>query len=426
MNNRLTDFNTLGSVYLNRVLIKEDSSGSDDDKKLKEILNQLKQNSSKLREKILELQNLFYNEMFNEDFLKQLKNNPQELTRLTPKNLESVTESYNLEEGIGSRLKSNVSGWKRFAYGERTGKGENNIQSHRVNKRFEIFRDKVGSHLRELERDLETTSGADESIKNEIKQMISNLSSEEYGNIEAKQSKLGDIRHKIGRGVEFGAKALTLGGIGALLGGGIASIVGAAGIPAVIIKGAVAGAVRKAASDLINGKAPKPKDVALQAAIFAAAAPLLQVSAEYIMDNFDDIKSALGFGSSSGSTEVYAGVDDADVLPATTELSLKPEDYFKDYHGSSFDPSSDLDKAKVAFDNALFDKNLKGLEEWSDGPSPAIVNAASEAGLDESQYQKITQSLNDLTDKNIEAVKKRFETNPDLYAKAFIKYLLQK
>jgi hypothetical protein len=216
--------------------------------------------------------------------------------------------------------------------------------------------------------------------------------------------------------VEWGAKALTLGGLGALFGAGIASIAGAVGIPALVIQGAAAGAIRKAASDIIEGKKPNAKQVALQAAIVAVAGPVLNVGADYVSDNIDEIKSALGFGDSSGST-IYTGVEDT---------GLNPEDYFDKLHGSDFDPESVLDKSKLSFDNSLFEKGLKGLGSDAGGPSPAIVNAASEAGLNADQYQQLAKSIGELPEDKLNAFKANFKSDPEKYAKALINYLIKK
>jgi len=111
--------------------------------------------------------------------------------------------------------------------------------------------------------------------------MISRLGSDEF-NIKPKQSKLGDIRHKLGRGIEWGSKAVVLGGIGAAIGSAVSSIAGVVGVPALMIKAATAAAIRKTAADLINGQKPKVKEVALQSAIAAVAAPALGVTVDYM------------------------------------------------------------------------------------------------------------------------------------------------
>jgi hypothetical protein len=416
----IKDFYGLSNVYLNKVFLNENENSSENDE-FKALLLKIKENSDKLMPKIEKLRNLLLQDILNKSFEENLNSSPEKFKNFTLKD-SLATESY-LSEGKLSQLKSKVSGWKRFAYGEKTSTGESSIQSHRVNKRFEIFKDKVENHLRELERDLETTSNADNTVKNEIKKMISRLGSDEF-NIKPKQSKLGDIRHKIGRGIEWGSKAVVLGGIGAAIGTAVSSIAGIVGVPALMIKAATAAAIRKTAAELINGQKPKVKEVALQSAIAAVAAPVLGVSVNYIYDHMDDIQDALGLTVSDNlpETEIPTSSDSV----AGIEGTLNTDEYFEKYHDTPFDSSSTLDKAKVSFDNALFDQNITGLEEWSDGPSPAVVNAASEANLNPEQYQKLASEIKKLSDDELRNFKTRLVSDPDKYAKAFIRVLLKR
>jgi hypothetical protein len=416
----IKDFYGLSNVYLNKVFLNENENSSENDE-FKTLLLKIKESSDKLTPKIEKLRNLLLQDILNKSFEENLNSSPEKFKNFTLKD-SIATESY-LNEGKFSQLKSNLSGWKRFAYGEKTSTGESNIQSHRVNKRFEIFKDKLEKHLRELERDLETTSNADNTVKNEIKQMISRLGSEEF-NIKPKQSKLGDIRHKLGRGIEWGSKAVILGGIGAAIGTAVSSIAGIVGVPALMIKAATAAAIRKTAVELINGQKPKVKEVALQSAIAAVAAHVLGVSVNYIYDHMDDIQDALGLTASDNLPET--DVSDTGAEITGIEGTLNTDEYFEKYHDTPFDSSSTLDKAKVSFDNALFDQNITGLEEWSDGPSPAVVNAASEANLNPEQYQKLASEIKKLSDDELRNFKTRLVSDPDKYAKAFIRVLLKR
>lgn len=426
----IKDFYGLSNVYLNKVFLNENENSSGNDE-FKTLLLKIKENSDKLMPKIEKLRDLLLQDILNKSFEENLNSSPDKFKNFTLKD-SLATESY-LNEGKFSQLKSNLSGWKRFAYGEKTPTGESNVQSHRVNKRFEIFKDKIEKHLRELERDLETTSNADNTVKNEIKGMISRLGSDEF-NIKPKQSKLGDIRHKIGRGIEWGSKAVVLGGIGAAIGSAVSSIAGVVGVPALMIKAATAAAIRKTAADLINGKKPKTKEVALQSAIAAVAAPALGVTVDYIYNHMDDIQDALGLTVSDNLPEadveaegpVETEVSDTGTKMAGMEGTLNPNEYFEKYHDTPFDASSSVDKAKLSFDNALFDKNITGLEEWSDGPSPAVVNAASDANLNPEQYQKLASEIKKLTDDELKNFKARLVSDPEKYSKAFIRVLLKR
>jgi hypothetical protein len=424
MNTNL-DFQTLNDLYYKRVFLKEDSNNEGDS--LSELFSALKGKEEKIKEIVKAL----------EPVVDKALEDPKEAANLQPEEIKEIPQESYISEGILKRAGSNIAGMAR-TFGGASNK-DNNFQTNRVNKRYEMFKNKVEKHLRELERDLEVSSDYDQTVKNEIKGMISSLSSEEFGNITPKQSKLGDFRHKLGRGVEWIGKAAALGGIGAVLGAGIAGAVGASGIAAGIIQGAVVGAVRKAGADIINGKKPSAKQVAMQAAIVAALGGItaLPVTQEFISNNLDAIYNHLFGGEEVGSTIPDSIPSDADYISNETDAdyidtpdsdgtTLNPEDYFEKWHDSEFDVDSDLDNNKLEFDNALFNKGIKGLDEWSDGPSPAIVNAASDANLDADDYAKITQKFNELTDEQLKSFKTKFDSNPDKYAKELIKALMKK
>jgi hypothetical protein len=424
MNTNL-DFQTLNDLYYKRVFLKEDSNNEGDS--LSELFSALKGKEEKIKEIVKAL----------EPVVDKALEDPEEAANLQPEEIKEIPQESYISEGILKRAGSNIAGMAR-TFGGASNK-DNNFQTNRVNKRYEMFKNKVEKHLRELERDLEVSSDYDQTVKNEIKGMISSLSSEEFGNITPKQSKLGDFRHKLGRGVEWIGKAAALGGIGAVLGAGIAGAVGASGIAAGIIQGAVVGAVRKAGADIINGKKPSAKQVAMQAAIVAALGGItaLPVTQEFISNNLDAIYNHLFGGEEVGSTIPDSISSDADYISNETDAdyidtpdsdgtTLNPEDYFEKWHDSEFDVDSDLDNNKLEFDNALFNKGIKGLDEWSDGPSPAIVNAASDANLDADDYAKITQKFNELTDEQLKSFKTKFDSNPDKYAKELIKALMKK
>lgn len=236
---------------------------------------------------------LFLNSEDGKKFLSSLNQTSKQIEQVAqrnPKEASQVSESV-INEALPARLVSQIAGWKRGIQGQRVGEeGEKlDVQSHQVNKRFEILQKKLGSHLKELQRDLSSSSQADDTVKKEIDQMISSLESEH--SIKPTESKFQDIRHSIGKGVEWTGKAATLGGIGALLGGAVASLGGIAGIPALAIKGAVAAATRKVAADLLKGQKPNTKQVLIQSLIgagggaaFGLAAPLLSQYSQEISD----------------------------------------------------------------------------------------------------------------------------------------------
>lgn len=251
------------------------------------------QETNSLPPEVKQKLDLFLNSEEGKKFLFSLNQTSKQIesaARKNPKEASQISESV-INEALPARLISQLAGWKRGIQGQRVGEdGEKlDVQSHQVNKRFEILQSKIGSHLKELQRDLSSSSQADDTVKKEIAQMISSLESEH--SIKPTESKLQDIRHGIGRGVEWTGKAAVLGGIGALLGGAAASLGGVAGIPALAIKGAVAAATRKVGADILKGQKPNTKQVLMQSLIgagggaaFGLAAPLLSQYSQEISD----------------------------------------------------------------------------------------------------------------------------------------------
>lgn len=294
MNTRTKEVYKISDIYSNRVLLKESSENK---LPTPEQLKQIKKVAQ---------------ELFK---LPEFKEQAKKLENIETEEKEtSYTESY-LNEGLGSRIKSNFSGFKDFAFGKTGSGGESNVQTLRVQKRFDILKNKIGSHLKELQRDLKTTSNADNTVKQEVDKMISSLESD-HG-IKPTESKLQDIRHGLGRGVEWATKATALGAVGAALGAALGGVAGATGFTAAAIKGATALAFRKAANELIKGQKPKAKDVAIQAAIGA----VMGVGAEYIANNYDEIKNMLGIGDSAQPENVPASLNNPSDLPTTSDYS---------------------------------------------------------------------------------------------------------
>jgi len=366
MNTRTKEVYTIADIYSNRVLLKENTNWRPTPEQLKQIKNVFKS---------------FYELPEFEEKAKQLENFKPQVNEN-----QSYTESY-LSEGLGSRISSSISGAKDWAFGKRGSGGESNIQSLRVQKRYDTLKNKIGSHLKELQRDLKTTSGADNTVKQEVDKMINSLESE-HG-IKPTESKLQDIRHGLGRGVEWATKAAGLGAIGAALGTAVGGLAGATGLTAAALKGATALAFRKAANDLIKGQKPKAKDIALQAAIGA----VMGVGAGYIADHYDEIKNMLGIGDSA-----------------------QPENV----------PKSPLDQAKLSFDNELLNRDLVGQGNFDNGPSPAIIKAASDAKLNPDQYKELANRIKNLSQEELDWFKGKLSSDPDRISKVLIKYLIGK
>jgi hypothetical protein len=387
MNTRTKEAYTISDIYSNRILLKESNENK---LPTPEQLKQIKKVA----------QELFKLPEFKEQ-AKKIENAE------TEEKESSYTESY-LNEGLGSRISSNVSGWKKFAFGERGSGGESNVQSLRVEKRYDILKKKIGSHLKELQRDLKTTSGADNTVKQEVDKMISSLETE-HG-IKPTESKLQDIRHGLGRGLEWATKATALGAVGAALGAAVGGIAGATGLTAAAIKGATALAFRKAANELIKGQKPKAKDIAIQAAIGA----VMGVGAGYIADHYDEIKNMLGIGDSAQPENVPASLDNPSAPEPTPEPkptlnagagdALDKADLKKAFEigtKTPFNPDSTMDQLRMDVFDKIADQTQNQLSaeeiakiygEWSsrvnagEGASSKTVKAAVEGlSIDDSE-----------------------------------------
>jgi hypothetical protein len=122
--------------------------------------------------------------------------------------------------------------------------------------------------------------------------------------------------------------------------------------------------------------------------------------------------------------------------PVDTEVSggLSPDSYFERYHETPFNPESSLDVAKNKFDSALFERGINGQGDWSNGPSPAFVNAAKNLDLSPEQYEKAANVLKaqsaetvkniiDFVDNNVRGAANTGEAQKE--AAALIKALLE-
>lgn len=210
-----------------------------------------------------------------EKLLQQIQN---ELIQQVGKDVQK--ESLEIQEGWMDRLRSRGAG--AFRQGKELMKGGSQptkgFDTHAVTKRFEILQNSIGKDLRELERDLGTASNTDTTVKDQVSQMIQTLGTKH--NIAPVQSKLGDVRHAIGRGVQNVA-------IGGILGAGLvaaaAPVVAAIGLtgPAAAAVGAgFAGASTSALKDLIYGQKPDAKRAAIMGIGAAVAAGLLSAATQ--------------------------------------------------------------------------------------------------------------------------------------------------
>jgi len=180
------------------------------------------------------------------------------------------------EEGWFDRLRSRGAGALRqgkevMRGGAQPTKG---YDTHAVTKRYEILQNTIGKDLRELERDLGTTSNTDTTVKDQVSQMIQTLGTKH--NIAPVQSKLGDIRHKVG---VVGQNIVT----GALMGGALVALaapviaaIGLTGPAAAAVGAGFAGSTTSVLKDLIYGQKPDAKRAVAAGLTTALTAGLLK------------------------------------------------------------------------------------------------------------------------------------------------------
>jgi hypothetical protein len=307
---------------------------------------------------------------------------------------QPVGESY-LEEGLFDRLKSRASGAYSALTGAKPGdqSGEaTDYQSAKINKRFAILQNTIGKDLRELERDLETTSNTDNTVKDQIKQMITSLGTggDNVAAIKPETSKLGDIRHAIGRGVQsVGTSALIgLPVIAAVGSAGAALGLGAVGIG--VAKGVVAGATVSALKDLINGQKPSGKRAILAAAVGGIAGGIM------------------GHYSGGHAPSHPTGPEHAPQQPhfrVNPDLAPQPHDVahhatpsgdeFKQLHGGPENLHSHIDVAKDHLAKVLDSKGIMGTSHGSTVASPHIMNAIPNNATT-ADYSKLADWVNKL------------------------------
>lgn len=233
--------------------------------------------------------------------LQQIQN---ELTQQVGKEVQK--ESLELQEGWLDRLRSRGAGALRqgkelMKGGSQPTKG---FDTHAISKRFEILQNSIGKDLRELERDLGTASNTDTTVKDQVSQMIQTLSTKH--NIAPVQSKLGDIRHKIGVGVQNIGTGVLLGAGLAAAAAPVVAAIGLTGPAAAAVGAGFSGATTSALKDLIYGQKPDAKRAAIMGAGAALAAGLLSYATQ---------------GGGQGGTQPEPSPAPTPVPPVTPDMS---------------------------------------------------------------------------------------------------------
>jgi len=278
---------------------------------------------------------------------------------------KQVKESIELHEGFFKRVGALASGAiKRAGDVMSNTPSTKGFRQEAILKRFESLKSSLGSQLRELQRDMETTSDIDTKVKDFVNRTVANI--ETKHGYAPKSSKFQDFRHSAGK---FTQNVLTGAAIALpvmALAAPVATAMGLTGAAAAAVAAGMTGGSVSMLKDLVNGQKPDKKRALIASLASAAAAGLLQ----YGTDKF------------SSSSEVDSGTSqspDASQAPEAPEVRQAlpvqdPDDLFKTMQGSSFDPNSSMDQLKQSAQDVLWNKGIIGTDGGNAVPSPRIQN----------------------------------------------------
>ena len=315
-------------------------------------------------------------------------------------NIQLRKESWELqEEGWWDRLVSRGSGALR--QGQELMKGGSaptkGFDTHKVLKRFEILQKTIGKDLRELERDMGTSSNKDDTVKQQVSQMIKTLGSEH--DINPVQSKLSDFRHKAG---VLGQNIVT----GAVLGAGVLAIaapiiatLGITGPAAAAVGAGVSAASTSALKDLIYGQKPNAKRAIVAGVLAATAAGFLR----YYLDN-----ASSGIGKAA-PTEPTVTTTTPDVPVAKP---IMPDTGKIMHNDPTWNPVGEIGKGvdvtKETVSKILWDKGIIGSSKGVALPSPAVQKYLDTLIQNPETRDKAVDLLNKLKDTDPERARKIF------------------
>jgi len=356
-------------------------------------------------------------------------------------------ESLELEEGVFGRAGSMISAAKDRLMGDKpTSNLPLRVQA--VLKHFEKLKTNVGTHLRELQRDMGTTSNIDTKVKDLVNQHIADLgnTAAKHGGITPTQSKLGDFRHAAGRAVGFLSAAAAVGAATAPLGAAVAGIASLKGLGAVAAASAVKGGVFKVVHSLATGQgAPKATDVAKIMALAAvggvvgnkvgsflhdvATKPIEAInvpgySEDAILGGHDPITPADSAPTADGN--FTPGIDSdspisgeagaeppvdpmySDVDPSSGDTPEQASRDFINQHGEPLTPGSEVDNIKAYTSRMLRMKGIMGtMSSGESVPSPAVHTVIDKWAQDPSTRElaiNVANKLANVSDTDLKAI----------------------
>lgn len=271
---------------------------------------------------------------------------------------QQVKESTELQEGFLKRYGALASGIKkRVGDVLSNNPSDKGFRQEAILKRFNTFKNSIGSEIRELQRDMETTSNIDTRVKDAVNKTIGTMETR-YG-FAPTSSKFQDFRHAAGKFTQNVLTGATLAAPIVALAAPIATAMGLAGAAGAAVTAGMTGGSVSMLKDLITGQKPDVKRAAITGLASAATAGLFKMA----IDHF------------SGAQEVVPGSDIKSNIQQAKPALDNPE-MGRLMHGpSGLDPSVAGDQLKQTAQDVLWKQGIIG-KGGSDIaiPSPAIQN----------------------------------------------------
>ena len=309
-----------------------------------------------------------------------------------------------VQEGVWNRAVSNLSGMKR-ALGNK-----DDSKTNALNKRFEILQNEIGKDLRELKMDLGHTSQGDNTVKQQVDQMIQTLGAPTGGAAAitpAADTKWSKFRNSAGHLITGAIPGVAVAAL-------VSPLIGAFGLSGMGLVGAKAAtsagtaALLSVINDKLNDRPVEWGAAAKKAGIAAAATFTFGAVNNY----FHGLGAHAPTTGGGGQAAAGAPVDTsnlnvkgnfmynqpgAHVVPGVASIG-PTGDEFTNLHGSAENFSAHLDQAKQALADILRDKGAVGVSKGMSGvASPHIMNAMDVVGkslghkLTTADYSAISQ-----------------------------------
>lgn len=239
---------------------------------------------------------------------------------------QQINDSVEIEEGFFGRTASLASGAAKKFGDVMSGKNTStSFRQEAILKHFEKLKQNLGSALKELQRDMETTSGTDTKVKDFVNKTIANIESKH--NIAPVASKFSDFRHKAGKFVQNVATGALLAAPLMAAAAPIAAAVGLTGAGAAAAAAGLTGGSVSMLKDLINGQKPDAKRATIAAVGAAATAGLV---------------------SHLTASPTQIDTPPTDTMPHDDIHQLNVDDEIADFqtqHGTSYDATSPMDQS---------------------------------------------------------------------------------